>query len=69
MSKVIIGRAIEGISINGLEFLLDEDGYEMEFDSIDDAIFFLRLNGFGEFTDEDMYNNFSFVDERTREII
>lgn len=69
MKKIIIGRAIEGVSINGLEYLLDDDGYEMEFDSIEDAINFLRLNGFDDFTDEDLYNNFSFVDAQTKEII
>ena len=69
MSKIIIGRPIEGISINGLEYLLDEDGYEMEFDSIEDAMNFLRLNGFDEFTDEDMHDNFSFVNAQTKEII
>lgn len=34
MSKVyLIGRPIDGISINGLEYLMDDDNKVMEFDS------------------------------------
>lgn len=37
----VIGRPINGISINGLEYVLDDDGNEIIFDSIDDAKSFL----------------------------
>lgn len=37
----VIGRPINGISINGLEYILDDDGNEMVFDSIEAAKEFL----------------------------
>ena len=42
---VIVGRAINGITLNGLEYLLDQDGKEMEFASEQDAKEFLTENG------------------------
>lgn len=49
---IIVARNIEGCSLNGLEYLLDEDGEIMEFESKGKAEGFLRAKGF---TDEDMY--------------
>ena len=49
--KFKIGRPINGISINGNEFVLDDDGKEMLFDSEKDAMGF--LNKFG-YTKEDV---------------
>ncbi|SEA05578.1 hypothetical protein SAMN04515656_10328 [Eubacterium aggregans] len=34
---IIVGRHIEGIALNDLEYLLDADGNELMFDSIEDA--------------------------------
>lgn len=41
MEKYIIGRAINGITINGREFVLDENNEVMKFDSDDAARAFL----------------------------
>lgn len=49
MSKaVIVGRPINGISINGLEYLMDDEGAYKIFDDIDAAKKFLMENGFDE---------------------
>ena len=42
--KYGIARAINGISINGLEWLLNDDNSVMEFDDYDDAIDFVIVN-------------------------
>jgi hypothetical protein len=44
----IIGRAINGISINGKEYLLGEDGNPIEFPSVEMAKVFLVSQGFTE---------------------
>jgi len=49
---VIIGRHIDGITINPLEYLLDDSGDEMEFDNEESAKRFLREQGF---TDDEIY--------------
>lgn len=43
--KFIIGRPIEGISLNGLEYLLGTDGHELLFDTVDEAKKLLSDNG------------------------
>jgi len=43
--KVIVGRAINGISINGLEFLLDEEGEALEFRNVREATRLMFENG------------------------
>ena len=59
--NVVIGRPINGISINGLEYVLDENGDEMLFESEAEAKQFLIDNGF---TEEDIENQgIVFVDE------
>ena len=45
MDKYIIGRAINGITINGREFVLDEKNELMKFDSEAEALQFLKDNG------------------------
>lgn len=45
MDKYIIGRAINGITINGREFVLDEKNELMKFDSEAEALKFLKDNG------------------------
>lgn len=53
MSKIIIGRHINGITLNDYEYLLDgASGDIVEFESDESAKAFLRENGF---TDDDMY--------------
>lgn len=36
--KYVIGRPINDISINGLEYVTDDNGEEMIFDSIEDDV-------------------------------
>ena len=43
--SICIGRAINGITINGLEFILDENNEVMLFHSINEAKGFLLDNG------------------------
>lgn len=50
MSKVIVGRPINGISINGLEWLMDDEDKVLIFDGEDAAKEYLGERGF---TDED----------------
>jgi len=56
---VTVGRPINGISLNGDEFLLDEDDNVLQFHSKDDAYQFLRDNGV-DLTDEEMEDSFRF---------
>lgn len=46
--KYVIGRPINDISINGLEYVTDDNGEEMIFDSIEDAKEFLDSHGIEE---------------------
>ncbi len=62
-SHIVIARAIEGISINGKEYLLDDDGNAMEFADKQAAKDFLRENGC-DLTDEEMADSFDFVEEQ-----
>lgn len=59
MSKVTISRPINGISINGDEYLLHPNGIVMEFDSKQEAINFLQDNGYN-LTDEEIKERFNF---------
>lgn len=59
--KFIIGRPINGVTINGLEYLLNEDNSDMLFDSKEDAILFLVAN---DYTDEQLED---FVIEEAKE--
>lgn len=49
---IIVGRFINGIMLNDLEWLLDSDGELMPFETIDEAKAYLREKGF---SDEEMY--------------
>tara|TARA_R110001606_G_scaffold362994_1_gene516898 strand:+ start:186 stop:377 length:192 start_codon:yes stop_codon:yes gene_type:complete len=53
-----IGRAIEGVSINGIEWLLDENNDLMTFSDRENAKEFLKENGFDSFTDEELEDSF-----------
>lgn len=57
---VTISKAINGISINGNETLLNEDGSVMEFKDKEEAISFLRDHGF-DLTDEEFEDDFTFT--------
>lgn len=57
-----IGRAIDGISLNGLEWLLDDEGQILKFESRNEAMDFLRDNGFDNLSDEELENSFYFKD-------
>ena len=52
MKRVAVGRHINGITINPLEYLLDDEGDLMTFESEEKAKEFLTEKGFSE---EDMY--------------
>jgi hypothetical protein len=43
--RVIVGRPVNGISINGLEYLLDEHNKVKEFADKKEAVQFLKDNG------------------------
>ena len=45
MKKVIVGRPIGGVSLNGLEYILDDEGVVKYFDGIEEARKFLLDNG------------------------
>ena len=48
MSKAIVARPVNGITLNGeLEFLLDDNGAVQVFDSAEQARVFLRAAGVG----------------------
>jgi len=49
---VIIGRHINNITINPLEYLLDGNGDEMKFENEEVAKSYVKENGF---TDDDIY--------------
>lgn len=51
--KIIVGRAINGISINGLEYLTDNQGNTMTFKDVPEAKKFLLKNGVSEQIIED----------------
>jgi hypothetical protein len=61
---ILIGRPINGISINGLEYVLDApDGEPMEFVTEKKAQDFLEDNG----VDPEHFDDFMFVDTETDE--
>jgi len=66
--KIKVGRPIEGISLNGLEYLLEEEGgNEMLFDTPEAAKEFLITQGISE---EDFDNcSVVLVDADTNEIL
>lgn len=48
--SVLIKRPIKGITINGFEYVLDDDGNEIAFDTLEDAKAFLVQHGYDENT-------------------
>ena len=49
--KIVVGRPINGISINGLEYLLGENDEPMKFDNVKSAKTFLKKHGVTNFED------------------
>jgi len=47
--SVIVGRHPHGVVLNPLEYLLDDDGNLLKFDTQEDAIQFLAEHGVTEF--------------------
>ena len=60
---IVISKPINGISINGDEYLLDENNEHMEFDSIEVAKEFLIENGL------EVTESFNFRDSVTLEVL
>lgn len=52
MKRIVVGRHINGITLNPLEYLLDEEGDPLIFESEGSAKKYLAEKGF---TEEDMY--------------
>ena len=60
---IIIGRPIEGIALNGLEYLMNEDNSDYKFFADKQEAFkFLRDNMDGEVTDDELEDSFMFLD-------
>ena len=63
---IIIGRPIEGIALNGLEYLMNEDNTDYKFfDNKESAMQFLRNNINEEVTDDELEDSFMFLDTET----
>lgn len=61
--KVVISRPINGISINGKEYVVDDDDELVVFETENDARLFLAACGIGEKEIEDMGIEFEPVAE------
>ena len=63
---ILIGRPIEGIALNGLEYLMNEDNTDYKFfNNKDEAMEFLRSNMAEPVTDEELEDAFMFLDTET----
>lgn len=60
----VVARPIEGITINGLEFLLDDEGEMLLFESKDEAKQFLTEHG-ETLNSEEMDEAYVFIDPNT----
>jgi hypothetical protein len=63
--SIVIGRPINGISINGLEYLLDENGEYKQFESTEEAKTFLNSMFEEPLTDDQLEDSFMFLDTET----
>ena len=45
---VVIGRPIAGVSLNGREYVLDENQEPMKFDCVEVAEYFLYIHGYNK---------------------
>ena len=62
---IVIGRPINGISLNGLEYMLDEKGDYKLFNTKEEAKEFLNSNFEEPLTDDELEDNFMFLDSET----
>ncbi len=62
---IVIGRPINGISLNGLEYLLDETGEYKQFGSKEEAKTFLNSMFEEPLTDDQLEDSFMFMDTET----
>jgi len=60
---IVVGKPINGISLNGLEYLLDDEDNMMKFETREFAKYFLVNNGYDDWSDEELEDSFMFVDE------
>jgi hypothetical protein len=60
--NIIIGRYINGISVNGLGYLLDDSGEEMEFKDKQHAIEYLKTH-YPDATEEEIEDSFVFKEK------
>lgn len=67
MKGVMIGRPINGISINGNEYACDEKGIAIVFEDKNDARAFLKENGYTDKNIEDCGIVFESVEEEDEE--
>jgi len=58
---IIIGKPINGIYLNGLEYLLDDNDKPIEFATVELAKNHLQSNGFGELSDDELEDSFVFL--------
>jgi len=58
---IIIARYIGETTLNGIEFLLDDEGNPFEFESVTAAKEFLRSSGIN-LTDDQMEDSFMFIE-------
>ena len=68
-SMVTIGRHIEGISLNGIEYLLNEDGSVMRFASTPLAKEYLRSKMGEDATDELLEEVFIFEEDDGKQLV
>ena len=63
---IIIGRPIEGIALNGLEYLMNEDNTDYKFfNDKQEAMDFLKSIMSEPVTDEELEDAFMFLDTET----
>ena len=64
--SIVIGRPINGISINGLEYLMNEDNSDYKlFENKEEAKTFLNSMFEEPLTDDELEDNFMFLDSET----
>lgn len=69
MAKIVIGRYINGISLNGLEYLLEDNSEKTKtFSSKEEAKQHLLDTDFSGWSDEELEDNFIFEEVEKQEI-
>lgn len=63
----LVRRPIDGVSINGYEYLLDDNNNPMVFGTVPLAVLFLQANGFGHLTDEQILEAFDIHSTKPQE--